>query len=159
MIAAHTTAPEPVEAMLQTLQAARHEGNGVWRLSLLTAEAYAALLADAISGDAEAARLVHLLHHLRQQLDTGRTSSGSTPQCLLCGTEFEHDNALRVAGVLNAAVDVPVSGITVGVCSRCHETAAAETVLFDAVVRALGVRFGLGELRRLPPFVATAGHA
>jgi hypothetical protein len=69
-------APEPAEAVLQTIQAARHEGRGLWRLSLLKAEFYHPLLADALNGDVEAARLVHLLHHLRQQLDTGRTSSG-----------------------------------------------------------------------------------
>jgi hypothetical protein len=66
-------------------------------------------------------------------------------------------NAAMIATAAHTTAPEPSEAVLQTI--QAAHTEGAETVLFDAVVRALGARFGLGELRRLPPFVASAGHA
>jgi hypothetical protein len=129
------------------------EGQSVVRVTILPADNAASLIAAAITGKPEA---WHLLRTIKDAIDHIETAPDAM-YCLRCERPFsptEHPEALAV---LEAAHDAPTTGAIIsGICAGCCRGGRA--ALQDAVLSGYRDHYKL-HARRLPPLVATAGHA
>jgi len=105
----------------ESISAAIHEmhveGQGVWKLTLITPIVGLALAAQALAGDTFAARMMRAVN------DFIRTLSSIRPGilCLFCDHEFTTQSMPAVIVLTHAARDDAVNAICQGICDECEE--------------------------------------
>jgi hypothetical protein len=122
------------------LRRVENEGQGVWDLRVFFPEHFIGLMADARSGNPNAAVVLDLLANT-----IGHVGRADPPAlCLLCDHEFKGDTPAAFV-IVTARVDAPKQGIGNALCDGCIEP--GETLL-ERVAQSYKERV-MGDLRIL----------
>jgi hypothetical protein len=151
-------APDSTDVWNLAVQSAAADGQGIWRLGVLSGDTVDALILCAKAGDSEAARIVHALPLLLNCLESHAEPGPAAPVCLTCGAAFWRQHCPGIVIVLCAACPEPSSLLISGICCRCWAACGTAANRRTAIFEGLARHYGLVDLRELMP-VAQAGHA
>ena len=157
MIATNAAASSPF-AWRHTVARILHEGQGMLRLAVFGHDALDAIVAGALEGNDHALFLGRAVARLSIKLDQFDGPSSNGPACLTCRGAFWRERYPHSLVVLSADVPESTACLLLGLCGACHASFDSAKALQAAVVAALHQHFAL-RVRRLPPAVATMGHA
>jgi hypothetical protein len=133
----------------------RAEGQGCWRLAIVTPLSSVTLLSAARAGDAYAAAVLQAAEQLIEQIRTRRSPDGA-PLCLLCDTALWRDAPPAAIGIMSAFRDDARLAIGQGFCAACV-AARSEAQLGQDVVAKLRAEM-MPDLRIIPT-PSQPGHA
>jgi hypothetical protein len=141
--------------LVEALEQAHAEGQGVWTVTLITRAGVGELLGRALNGEPDALQLAPMIGETVRQITAhAKPSRRTSPLCLLCDTLFWRRELPEVIAILHAHRDDPTNAIISGICLSCcgaHQDAGA---LKDAVVASYRCRLQMDDLRELPPLGA-----
>jgi hypothetical protein len=131
------------------------EGQGCWRLAIVTPAASASLLSAARAGDTYAATVLHAAEQLIEQIQARQSPDGA-PLCLLSDTALWCDVPPAAVGIMSAYRDDARLAIGHGFCAACV-AARTEAHLGQDVVAKLRAEMMPG--LRIIPTPSQPGHA
>jgi hypothetical protein len=150
--------PDTADAWKLAVQSVLHEGQGVWRLAVVSGANIDSLCQRAMAGDLDAERCLTMLPRLFETLDSYEEPSPAAPTCLVCGASLWRGCAPGAVIVLSAARDEPSRVLVSAVCGGCWIACGTDTNRQTAILDGVRRNYGLEGLRVLPPLSA-AGRA
>ena len=131
------------------------EGQGCWKLAVVTPASSAALLSAALAGDAYAVTVLRAAEQFIEQIHA-RRSPARAPLCLLCDTALWRGAPPAAVGIMSAYCDDARTALGQGFCAACV-AARTEAQLGQDVVAKLRAEM-MPDLRILPT-PSQPGHA
>jgi hypothetical protein len=131
------------------------EGQGCWRLAIVTRSSSAALISAAEAGDAHAIVTLRAVEQFIEQIDA-RRSPDRGPLCLLCDAVLWRDGPPGAVGIMSAYRDDARTALGHGFCVACV-AARTDAQLGQDVVAKLRAEM-MPDLRVIPT-PSPPGHA
>jgi hypothetical protein len=136
------------------------DGTHVWRVCIIPPDAADDILDAAIMGHEEARKLLqHCADTHRRIKALNNPAPGHTLCCLTCGAAFWKRHAPEILLVIGELGDDLAASAIFGICAACRAACSCNEDLKSAILAGCRVRFDMPDLRQLPPFHATPGHA
>jgi hypothetical protein len=131
------------------------EGQGCWRLAIVTRSSTASLVSAAEAGDALAIIVLRAAEQFMEHV-YARRSPDHGPLCLLCNTKLSRDAPPGAVGIMSAYRDDARTALGHGFCAACV-AARSEAQLGQDVVAKL--RAEMMPSLRILPTPSRPGHA
>ena len=131
------------------------EGQGCWRLAIVTRSSSVALIDAAKAGDAHAIVVLRAVEQFIERI-YARRSPARAPLCLLCDNPLSRDAPPGAVGIMSAYRDDARTALGQGFCAACV-AARTEAQLGQDVVAKLRAEM-MPDLRVIPT-PSQPGHA